>query len=55
LWSRSVPRGSLRSRDDEYEARVKPVCLNAAETREQVKARELLEPFAALRTAAAQR
>ncbi len=34
---------------------VKPVCLNAAETREEVKAHKLLEPFAALKFAAAQR
>ena len=34
---------------------VKPVCLTAAETREEVKARRLLEPFAALKFAAAQR
>jgi hypothetical protein len=33
----------------------KPVCLNAAETRETVKARRLLEPFAALKFAGAQR
>jgi hypothetical protein len=33
----------------------KPVCLNAAETRETVKSRRLLEPFAALKSAAAQR
>ena len=33
----------------------KPVCLNAAETREMVKSRHLLEPFAALKFAAAQR
>jgi hypothetical protein len=33
----------------------KPVCLNAAETREQVKSRHLIEPFAALKFAAAQR
>lgn|GEM_PF-1187449 len=33
----------------------KPVCLNAAETRELVKSRRLLEPFAALKFAAAQR
>ena len=32
----------------------KPVCLNAAETREQVKGRHFLEPFAALRYAALQ-
>jgi uncharacterized membrane protein YkoI len=33
----------------------KPVCLNAAETRELVKSRRLLEPFAALKFAGAQR
>ena len=33
----------------------KPVCLNAAETREMVKSRRLLEPFAALKFAGAQR
>src|ERR1700728_27046 len=33
----------------------KPGCLNAAETREMVKSRHLLEPFAALKFAAAQR
>ena len=42
----------------EAEARpvaAKPVCLNAAETREMVKSRRLLEPFAALKSAAALR
>ena len=33
----------------------KPACLNAAETREMVKSRRLLEPFAALKFAGAQR
>ncbi len=33
----------------------KPACLNAAETRETVKSRRLLEPFAALKFASAQR
>jgi hypothetical protein len=33
----------------------KPACLNAAETRETVKSRRLLEPFAALKFAGAQR
>jgi len=32
----------------------KPICLGAAETREEVKARRFIEPFAALRYAAAQ-
>jgi len=36
-------------------AAAKPVCLNAAETREEVKSRHLIEPFAALKFAAAQR
>ena len=36
-------------------AAAKPVCLNAAETREEVKARHLIEPFAALKFAAGQR
>jgi hypothetical protein len=33
----------------------KPACLNAAETREMVKSRHLLEPFAALKFAGGQR
>ena len=33
----------------------RPVCLNAAETREMVKSRRLIEPFAALKFASAQR
>ena len=33
----------------------KPACLNAAETRETVRSRHLLEPFAALKFASAQR
>ncbi len=33
----------------------KPVCLTAAETREMVKSHHLIEPFAALKYAAAQR
>jgi uncharacterized membrane protein YkoI len=39
----------------EAESRLKSVCLSAAETREQVKAHKLLEPFVALKTAGAQR
>jgi uncharacterized membrane protein YkoI len=38
-----------------HSAAAKPVCLNAAETRELVKSRRLLEPFAALKFAGAQR
>jgi len=33
----------------------KPICLSAADTREEVKTHKLLEPFAALKYAAAQR
>ena len=52
--------GAARATDAEPHAvspafAVKPVCLNAAETREEVKAHKLLEPFAALKSAAAQR
>jgi hypothetical protein len=39
----------------ESHAVAKPVCLSAAETRELVKSRRLLEPFAALKFAAGQR
>ena len=46
---------STEARAAEAEARLKPVCLNAAETRYEVKAHKLLEPFVALKTAAAQR
>jgi hypothetical protein len=38
-----------------HAAAPKPVCLNAAETREEIKARHLIEPFAALKFAGAQR
>jgi uncharacterized membrane protein YkoI len=38
-----------------HAAATKPICLNAAETREEVKSRRLIEPFAALKFAAAQR
>ncbi len=38
-----------------HAATIKPVCLNAAETRDEVKAHKLLEPFAALKFAAQQR
>jgi hypothetical protein len=49
--------GCPPARAAEIEARAvaRPVCLNAAETRETVKSRRLLEPFAALKSAGAQR
>jgi hypothetical protein len=40
---------------ESHAAATKPVCLNAAETREMVKSRRLLEPFAALKFASGQR
>jgi len=40
---------------DPARAPAKPVCLTAAETREMVKSHRLIEPFAALKYAAAQR
>jgi uncharacterized membrane protein YkoI len=46
---------STEARAAEAGVRLKPVCLNPAETREQVKAHKLLEPYAALKMAAAQR
>ena len=36
-------------------AAVKPVCLSASETRDEVKAHKLIEPFVALKSAAQQR
>ena len=38
-----------------HAAPAKPVCLNAAETRDEVKTHRLIEPFAALKFAAQQR
>ena len=38
-----------------HAAALKPVCLGAAETRDEVKAHKLIEPFAALKSAAQQR
>ena len=40
---------------DQHAGAAKPICLSAAETREAVKSRHLLEPFAALKFAGAQR
>jgi uncharacterized membrane protein YkoI len=43
------------ARAAEARGATQPVCLNAAETRKEVRAHNLLEPFVALKTAAAQR
>ena len=40
---------------ERHAAPPKPLCLSAAETRDEVKAHKLLEPFAALKFAARQR
>ena len=50
-----VRLGQRRRGGAAHAAAAKPVCLNAAETREEVKSRHLIEPFAALKFAAAQR
>ena len=47
--------GARAAEGDLHTAAVKPTCLNAADTREQVKAHKLLEPYAALKFAAQQR
>ena len=44
-----------RAAETEPHAPAKPVCLNAADTREQVKAHKLIEPYAALKSAARER
>ena len=45
---------AAKAAEIESHAVTKPVCLNAAETREMVKSRHLLEPFAALKFAGTQ-
>jgi uncharacterized membrane protein YkoI len=47
---------AVMARAAEADARAppKPVCLTPAETREEIKARKLVEPFAALKSAQAQ-
>ncbi len=46
---------SATAAEGEPRAVAKLVCLNAADTRDQVKAHKLLEPYAALKSAAQQR
>ena len=54
--SQPEPRDSrAASKPDDARAPSKLACLNAAETREIVKSRHFIEPFAALKFAAAQR
>ena len=47
--------GGARAAETEPHVAFKPVCLNAAETREEVKARRLIEPYSALKFAAEKR
>ena len=46
--------GSARSGEAEVRVALKSGCLPPSETREEIKTRRLLEPFAALKSAAAQ-
>jgi hypothetical protein len=54
-WCAFMGCPAAHAAEAEPHAGVKPVCLNAAETRELVKSRRLLEPFSALKSASAQR
>jgi uncharacterized membrane protein YkoI len=47
--------GARAAEAEPHAAPAKPICLNAADTRDQVKAHKLLEPYAALKFAAQQR
>jgi uncharacterized membrane protein YkoI len=52
----ATAHGVARAAEAEpHAAGAKPVCLSASETRDEVKAHKLLEPFAALKSAAQQR
>jgi hypothetical protein len=51
----SIGCPTAKAAEAEVHLAAKPACLNAAETRETVKSRHLLEPFAALKFAGAQR
>jgi hypothetical protein len=54
-WCAFMGCPTAKAAEVESHTAVKPVCLNAAETRELVKSHRLLEPFAALKFAGAQR
>jgi uncharacterized membrane protein YkoI len=47
--------GAVCAAEAETKTGGKPVCLDAADTREQVKAHKLIEPYAALKSAARER
>jgi uncharacterized membrane protein YkoI len=54
-WCALMACSAANAAEAEPRAAAKLVCLNAAETREMVKSRRLLEPFAALKSAGGQR
>ena len=54
-WCALMGCAAAYAAEVEPHAAAKKVCLSAAETREMVKSRRLLEPFAALKAAGAQR
>ena len=54
-WCAFMGCPTAKAAEVESHTVTKPVCLNAAETRELVKSHRLLEPFAALKFAGAQR
>ena len=51
----ATPGCGIAPTAEPHPATLKPVCLTASETRDEVKAHKLLEPFAALKSAAQQR
>ena len=51
----AVSGAAYAAEADLHAPAARPVCLNAAETRDQVKAHKLLEPYVALKWAAQQR
>ena len=56
VFSLAITAAAVQAAEaDLHPAAQKPVCLSAAETREEVKAHRLIEPFAALKSAASQR
>jgi uncharacterized membrane protein YkoI len=54
-WCALMGCAAANAAEPEPRAPAKAACLNAAETRELVKSRRLIEPFAALKSAGAQR
>jgi hypothetical protein len=54
VWCVLMGCSAANAAEAEQHPPAKPICLNAAETRETVKSRRLLEPFAALKFAGAQ-